>query len=321
VLESLILEIWMKAEKDLIIIGAGPGGMAAAQYGAKANLRVLLIEKMAPGGQALNIRDLENYPGIPEPVSGFEFSQKMEKQAESFGAEFITSSATGLKKEGDLFYITTSQGEISSFTVIMATGAKHRLLDVKGEKEYSGRGVSYCASCDGPFFKDKKILVVGGGDSACDEASFLSRLSKKIVMVHRKDRFRAQKSIAERVINNPRIKVKFNTIVKEIKGDFKVGSVVLENTLTGKEKEEKFDAVFIFIGALPQTSLIPDIKKDEGGFVITNQRMETEIPGLFAVGYLRSTPFRQLIVAAGEGTVASHCAAQHIDDIKGMTYI
>ena len=311
----------MTADKDLIIIGGGPGGMAAAQYGARANLKVLVIEEMAPGGQALNISDLENYPGIPEPISGFEFSQNMEKQAEAFGAEFLTASATEIKKDGDLFHISTTQGNYSAFTVILATGAKHRLLDIKGEKEFSGRGVSYCASCDGPFFKDKKILVVGGGDSACDEASFLSHLSKKIVMAHRKDRFRAQKSIAEKVLNNSRIKVKFNTVVKEIKGDFKVGSVVLENTLTGKTKEEKFDAVFIFIGSIPQTSLIPDVKKDDGGFVITNQRMETEISGLFAIGDLRATPFRQLIVAAGEGAVATHCATQHIDDINGMTYM
>ncbi|MCK5200309.1 MAG: thioredoxin-disulfide reductase [Spirochaetales bacterium] len=311
----------MKADKDLIIIGGGPGGMAAAQYGARANLKVLVIEEMAPGGQALNISDLENYPGIPEAISGFDFSQNMEKQAEAFGAEFITTSATEVKKDGDLFHIKTPQGDFASFAVIMATGAKHRLLDVTGEKDFSGRGVSYCATCDGPFFRDKKILVVGGGDSACDEASFLSNLSSRIVMVHRKDRFRAQKSLAERVINNKKIDVRFNTVVKEIKGDFKVTSVVLEDTKTGKVKEEKMDAVFVFIGSLPQTALIPDVKKDEGGFVLTNQRMETEIPGLYAVGDLRATPFRQLIVAAGEGAVATHCATQHIDDIKGMRYI
>jgi len=311
----------MKTDKDLIIIGAGPGGMAAAQYGARANLKVLVIEEMAPGGQALNISDLENYPGIPEPISGFEFSQNMEKQAETFGAEFLTASATKLTKNGDIFTVTTSNGEFTSLTVIMSTGAKPRLLNVKGEKEYSGRGVSFCATCDGPFFKDKKILVVGGGDAACDEASFLSNLSSKITMIHRKDRFRAQKSLADRVLKNKKIKVKFNTVVKEIKGDFKVGSVILKNTLTGKEKEEKFDAVFIFIGSLPQTSLIPNEKTDEGGFVITNQRMETETPGLFAVGDLRATPFRQVIVAAGEGAVATHCATQYIDDIKGMKYV
>ncbi len=311
----------MKADKDLIIIGGGPGGMAAAQYGARSNLKVLVIEEMAPGGQALNISDLENYPGIPEAISGFDFSQNMEKQAEAFGAEFITASATEIKKDGDLFHISTPKGNFTALAVIMATGAKHRLMDVTGEKEFSGRGVSYCATCDGPFFRDKKILVVGGGDSACDEASFLSNLSSKIVMVHRKDRFRAQKSLAERVLNNKKIDVRFNTVVKEIKGDFKVTSVVFENTKTGKVKEEKMDAVFIFIGSLPQTALIPDVKKDEGGFVLTNQRMETEIPGLYAVGDLRATPFRQLIVAAGEGAVATHCATQHIDDIKGMRYV
>ena len=311
----------MKTDKDLIIVGAGPGGMAAAQYGARANLKVLVIEQMAPGGQALNISDLENYPGIPEPISGFEFSQNMEKQAETFGAEFLTASATKLIKNGNIFTVTTSNGEFTSLAVIMSTGAKPRLLEVKGEKEYSGRGVSYCATCDGPFFKDKKILVVGGGDAACDEASFLSNLSSKITMIHRKDRFRAQKSLADRVMKNKKIKVKFNTVLKEIKGDFKVGSVILENTLTGKVQEEKMDAVFIFIGSLPQTSLIPDEKTDEGGFVITNQRMETETPGLFVVGDLRATPFRQVIVAAGEGAVATHCATQHIDDIKGMRYV
>jgi len=311
----------MNPDKDLIIIGGGPGGMAAAQYGARANLKVMVIEELAPGGQALNISDLENYPGIPETISGFDFSQNMEKQAASFGAEFLTGSAVKVEKKDDIFHVSTSEKEFTAYTVIMATGAKHRLLDIPGENEFSGRGVSYCASCDGPFFRDQNILVVGGGDAACDEAMFLSHLSSRITIIHRKNRFRAQKSIAERVLNNPRIEVKFNTVLKEIKGDFKVKKVVMENTLTGKTKQVKMDAVFIFIGSIPQTALIPDVKKDEGGFVITNQRMETETKGLFAVGDLRSTPFRQLVVAAGEGAVATHCATQHIDDIKGMKYV
>ena len=311
----------MNPDKDLIIIGGGPGGMAAAQYGARANLKIMIIEELAPGGQALNISDLENYPGIPETISGFDFSKNMENQAVNFGAEFLTASAVKVEKKENLFYVKTSEGNFTSFTVIMATGAKHRLLNIPGEKEFSGKGVSYCASCDGPFFTDQNILVVGGGDAACDEAMFLSHLSSKITIVHRKDRFRAQKSIAEKVLNNPQIKVKFNTVLKEIKGDFKVKKVLLENTLTGKTKQVKMDAVFIFIGSIPQTDLIPDVKKDKGGFVITNQRMETETKGLFAVGDLRATPFRQLIVAAGEGAVATHCATQHIDDIKGMRYM
>ncbi len=311
----------MNADKDLIIIGGGPGGMAAAQYGARANLKVLVIEEMAPGGQALNISDLENYPGISDPVSGFEFAQNMAKQAEAFGAEFLTASAEELKKENELFYVKTTAGTFTAPAVIMATGTRQKHLNIPGETEFSGRGVSYCATCDDPFFRDKKILVVGGGDSACDEVSFLSNLSDKVVIIHRKERFRAQKALAERVINNKNIEVRFNTVLKEITGDSRVKSVVLEDTVTGKIKKEKMDAVFVFIGSLPQTSLIPEIRKDNGGFVVTNQRMETEIPGLFAVGDLRATPFRQLIVAAGEGAVATHCASQHIDDIKGMRYI
>jgi len=310
----------MDVDRDLIIIGGGPGGMAAAQYGARANLNVLVVEEMAPGGQALIISDLENYPGIAETISGIDFAQLMEKQARNFGAEFLTATARSIKKEGDIFHIETSKGNFTSYAVILATGAKNKQLGAPGEKEFTGRGVSYCATCDGPFFKGKKILVVGGGDAACDEASYLSKLSDKIVMIHRRDRFRAQKALADRVLNNDNIDVRFNHILKEIKGTMKVESVVFENTKTGETYEEEMDAVFIFIGTIPQTALVPDLPKDEAGYVITDQCMETEVKGLYAVGDVRATPFRQVVVAAGEGAVATHCASQHIDDIKGMSY-
>ncbi len=311
----------MEPDKDLIIIGAGPGGLAAAQYGARANLKVLVIEEMAPGGQALVIDDLENYPGVSGHVSGIDFSQIMEKQAHDFGAEFLTATARNIKKENDIFYIETSKGSFTSYAVILSTGSKNKLLGIPGEKEFTGRGVSYCATCDGPFFKNKKILVVGGGDAACDEASYLSNLSDKIIMIHRRDRFRAQKALADRVLHNKNIEVRFNHILKEIKGTMKVSTVLFENTQTGETYEEDVDAVFIFIGTIPQTALVPDLQKDEAGYVITNQRMETETKGLYAVGDVRATPFRQVVVAAGEGAVATHCASQHIDDIKGMSYI
>ncbi len=310
----------MDVDRDLIIVGGGPGGIAAAQYAARANLNVLVIEEMAPGGQALIISDLENYPGIPETISGIDFAQMMEKQARNFGAEFLTASARSLKKEGDIFYVETSKGTFTSYAVIIATGAKNKLLGVPGEKEFTGRGVSYCATCDGPFFKDKKILVVGGGDAACDEASYLSNLSDKIIMIHRRDRFRAQKALADRVLNNKNIDVRFNHILKEIKGMMKVATVVLENTATGETYEEEMDAVFIFIGTIPQTKIVPDLPKDEAGYIVTDQCMETEVKGLYAVGDVRATPFRQVVVAAGEGAIATHCASQHIDDIKGMSY-
>lgn len=310
----------MQVDKDLVIIGGGAAGLSAAQYAARANLDVLVIEQMAPGGQCLIIGDLENYPGFPEPINGGEFAQLLETQAKNFGAEFLTATAKEIKKEGDIFTIETSKGPITTYAVIMSTGAQHRKLDIPGEKEFAGRGVSYCATCDGPFFKGKKMLVVGGGDAACDEASFLANLSDQIIMIHRRDRFRAQKSLADRVMKNPNIEVRFNTVAKEIKGDMKLKSVVLENTETGETYEEDMDAVFVFIGSIPQTKLVPDLPKDEAGYIITDQSMETEMKGLFAAGDVRATPFRQLVVSAGEGAVATHCATQRIDAIKGQAY-
>lgn len=307
-------------DKDLIIIGGGAAGLSAAQYGARANLRTLIFEEMAPGGQALLIDHLENYPGYATPKSGFEFAQDMHQQAEKFGAEFVTDTVLSLKKEGELFILETSGGTMTASTVILATGAKHRTLEVPGEAEFTGRGVSYCATCDGPFFKGKKMIVVGGGDAACDEAQFLGKLSDKIVMVHRRDRFRAQKALADRVLGNSNIEVRFNTIVTEIKGAAKVGSVVFQRTDTGETYEEAADAVFVFIGSIPQTSLVPDAQTDESGSVVTDQRMESSIKGLFVAGDVRASPFRQIVVAAAEGAIAAHSASQYIDDLKGEAY-
>jgi thioredoxin reductase (NADPH) len=309
-------------EKDLVIIGGGIAGLTAAQYGARSNLSTLVIEEMAPGGQALLIADLENYPGFPEPVNGFQFSMDMHKQAQKFGAEFLTASVKGIVKEGNTFQIETSKEKVEAKTVVIATGAKHRHLGVPGEEEFSGKGVSYCATCDGPFFKNKKMLVVGGGDAACDEANYLANLTDQVVMIHRRDRFRAQKAVAAKVLNNPNIDVRFNTVVQEIKGDeTKLNAVSLSNTETGEVKNEEFDAVFIFVGSIPQTQLVPHIEKDEAGYIKTDKNMETSVKGLFAVGDVRDTPFRQLIVAASDGAIAAHNAAGYIDDLKGEAYI
>ena len=310
-----------QADKDLIIIGGGAAGLSAAQYGARSGLNTLLIEESAPGGQALLIDDLENYPGFDTKVSGYDMALKFQKQAEKFGAEFQYISVNSIKKEDELFYIDTNNGTISSYALIIATGAKHRHLGVKGETQLGGRGVSYCATCDGPFFRNKKILVVGGGDAACDEAMFLSKLSDKVVQIHRRDRFRAQKAIGDRVLNNPNIEVKFNKTCKEIKGEGKVQSVLLEDAITGKITEEDFDAVFIFVGMIAQTKLVKDLVKfDEIGYIITDKFMSSSKPGLFAAGDVRDTPFRQVITAASDGAVASHCASTYIDEIKGQSY-
>jgi thioredoxin reductase (NADPH) len=246
---------------DLLIIGAGPAGLTAAQYGARANLNVLVIERLSPGGQALLIDVLENYPGNVErtdaegnvcagPRTGFEFSQDMHRQAEAFGASFLSEAVSELRKEDNLFTVVLSGGEYrKAHAVILATGAAHRNLDIPGEAHFLGRGVSHCATCDGAFFRNKKIFVVGGGDAACDDAQYLSRLSSHVTLVHRRDRFRAQKALAERVLHNQNIEVRFNTIIKEIKGEQKLSSVTLEQE--GRVYEEAADAVFIFSGTIP----------------------------------------------------------------------
>jgi len=307
---------------DLVILGAGAAGMGAAQYGARANLKTLVIEEMAPGGQALLIDRLENYPGLPEPVDGYTWSETMRAQAVEFGAEIMASSVSSVCKEGEHFVVETGDGPIMAKAIIVATGAKHRHLGVTGESEYAGRGVSYCATCDGPFFKGKRMVVVGGGDSACDEAMFLAKLADRVIMVHRKDRFRAQKSVAARVLANQKIEVRFDTVVEEIKGEKSVSAVSLRNLKTGEVYSEPASAVFVFVGSIPQTEGLPaDLAKDETGSIITDDRMETNIPGLFAAGDVRATPFRQVITAVSDGAVSAHCAAQYIDEMEGKAYL
>ena len=325
-------------EADLVIIGAGPAGLSAAQYGARANLKVVVLEQMAPGGQALNIDILENYPGNiaradNPPRTGFEFSQDLHKQAEEFGAQFIMERAAAISKEEDSFTVTLDCGnKFTAPALILATGAERRKLGINGETEFYGRGVSYCATCDGPFFKNKRILVVGGGDAACDEAQYLSHLTDKLTLVHRKSMFRAQRSLAERTLANPNIDVRFNTMLLEIAGETKVTSVVLAGPQHGGTSaestnaaryEEPMDAVFIFAGSVPQTSLVKELSVtlDETGYVTTNQSMASSVPGLFAAGDVRSSPFRQVVVAAGEGAVAAHSAAMYLDSIKGVRYV
>ena len=323
----------MQTNIDLLIIGAGPAGLTAAQYGARSNLSVIVLEQMAPGGQALLIDILENYPGIAPGKTGFEFGEDLRRQAKEFGAKFLSETAQSLSKDGETFTITLGSGQkLSAPAVILATGAQQRTLDIPGEKEFSGRGVSYCATCDGPFFKNKKIFVVGGGDAACTEAQYLSRLSSQVIHIHRRERFRAQKALADRVLGNPNIQVRFNTVMKEIKGTGgsggKVASVTLETTQGGKSAiaEENADAVFIFSGAVPQTSLVSGEQgglkadRDEAGYVITDGRMAASVPGLFAAGDVRTSPFRQVITAAGDGATAAHCAAVYIEGLKGQTY-
>ncbi len=307
---------------DIIIIGGGPAGLSAAQYASRANLTAYVIEEMAPGGTTLLVDDLENYPGFDEPISGFELSDKFAKQAEKFGAKIELSTVEAITHNSDgSFNVKTSDEDYNVPVVIMATGAKKKEIQAPGEKEYQGRGVSYCATCDGPFFRNKKILVVGGGDSAVGESLFLSKISDKVTIIHRKDRFRAQRSLASMVEHDPHIETRFMTTLNEIKGDgTKVTSASLHNIETNLDYEEEFDAVFVFIGAIPKTALVPFAATDDDGFLMTNELMRTDIPGLYAVGDVRNGPFKQIVTAASDGAVAAHAAAEYIDELKGQIY-
>ena len=307
-------------EYDLIIIGSGPAGLSAAQYGARANLKTLVIENGSTGGQVLNINEFVNYPGVFPAVSGVDFINTMVEQAKSFGTEILTSTVSSIDKIKNQFIVKTDKGDFKSFALVIATGAAHRKLGVPGEKELTGMGVSYCATCDGPFFKNRKVVVIGGGDSACDEATYLATLASEVTIIHRKASLRAQKAVADKVLNNPKIKVIFNTVVKEIKGKYKVDELVLGNTETKEESTLKADGVFIFIGMIPQTDLVEMLPKDEGGYIKTNENMETAIKGMYCVGDIRSKLFRQVVTATSDGATAAFSAGLYIRELKNEVY-
>ena len=301
---------------DYIIIGAGVAGLASAQYAARGGLKTLVIDVSIPGGQALTIPNLENYPGLFPAISGTQFCVNMKSQAESFGAEIIQTEVNSIDKVGNVFRIETRKEKFKSYTVLIATGAHHRKLGVPGENELEGRGVSYCATCDGPFFKKKKIFVIGGGDSACDEAMYLSTLSDDITLVHRRDKLRAQKAVADRLLANPKVKVLFNSKVKEIKGEGRVQSVMIESTVDAAVTEHPCDAVFIFAGMDPVTSLVEMLPKDDAGYIKTDEGMQTMMKGLFAAGDIRSKSFRQVVTAVSDGAIAAHSAGEFLMKLK-----
>ena len=292
---------------DILIVGAGPGGMSAAQYGARAGYSTLVLDPMGPGGQLLYIDAIENYPGAGE-TSGYLLSEAMEKQCASFGVEMDYGAVSSISKEGNLFVSQTDIGEVESKAVILATGASHRHLGVKGEEEYRGMGVSYCATCDGPFFRGKKVVVAGGGDTALTDALYLSKLCSTVTIVHRREEFRAQKALQDKIAKVGNISTVMGRNIVEIKGD---GSSVKEVVLDGGETIEA-DGVFVFIGTVPNSSLVERIAKTENGFVVTDDSMETTLPGLFACGDVRNTTFRQVVTAASDGAKAAHGADEYI---------
>lgn len=302
----------LEADKfDYVIIGAGCAGLASAQYAARGGLSVLVLDVAGAGGQVLQIADLENYPGVFPAVDGATYMMTMQKQAESFGAKIVQAQVLSIDKTGGSFIVKTKKASYEATCLCIATGAIHRNLEVPGEKELSGRGVSYCATCDGPFFRNKKIVVVGGGDSACSEAIYLSTISSDVSIIHRRDKFRAQQAVIDKMLEAG-VKPVYDSVVKSINGEGRVQSVTIENVKTGEQSELSTDAVFIFTGMLPQTDLVEMLPKDPSGYILTDENMETSVPGLFAAGDVRSKPFRQVVTAVSDGAIAAHVASERI---------
>ena len=302
----------LETEKfDYVIIGAGCAGLASAQYAARGGLSVLVLDVAGAGGQGLQISELENYPGVFPTVKGPALMSVMEEQAKSFGAEIQMVQVTSIDKSGSNYIVPCRNKTFEAPCLCIATGAIHRNLGVPGEKEFAGRGVSYCAVCDGPFFRNRRIVVVGGGDSACSEAVYLSTLSKDVKIIHRRDSFRAQKAVVDKMLAAG-VEPVYDTVVKSINGSAKVESLTLKNVKTGEESTLECDAVFIFAGMLPQASLVEMLPKDEGGYIITNDKMETSMPGLFAAGDVRSKSFRQVVTAVSDGAIAANSAKEFL---------
>lgn len=297
---------------DLVIIGGGAAGLSAALYGARAKLSVLLFDNSGGGGQLMQISNLENYPGIFPPVSGFDLADAFQRQATSFGAEIKQEEVNALEKNDGEFFIKTDKSTYTTKAVILATGAKHRKLEVKGEAQFTGKGVSYCAICDGAFFRNKHVVVVGGGNSALTETLFLLQFVNRVTLVHRRDEFRADRINVERVLADNRVTIEYDSILKEIKGENKVSSVILENVKNAAQKEIQADGVFVFVGMTPESSLSCGAQKNKGGYIITDSKMRTNVEGFYAVGDVRDTVLRQLVTAASDGAIAALDANEYI---------
>jgi thioredoxin reductase (NADPH) len=306
---------------DLTIVGGGPGGLSAAIYAMRAAMKTVLVERSAPGGQINLSNEVENYPGF-EHIGGAELSMKLAEHARSYGLEEIGEEVTAVEPGLDHHTVRLGDGRsLRSHAVILATGGSPRKLGIPGEEDYYGQGVSYCAVCDGFFFRGKEVIVVGGGDSACEEALYLAKLASKVYLVHRRDALRASMILQQRVKADCNIEVLWNSVLTEIKaGDQGVHSVTLQDTQTRELRDMPIDGVFIFIGFVPNNQLVPaGVRLNAEGFVTTDEKCQTSIPGIFAVGDLRERYARQIVLAAGDGCLAALAGAHYVETRKAKT--
>jgi len=308
---------------DVIIVGGGPGGLSAGIYAMRAALKTVLIEKGVSGGQVTMSDEVENYPGF-EHTSGAELSMKFVQHAESYGLEMRNQEVTEIEPGMDWHKVHLDDGQIlKAHAVIMATGGSPRKLGIPGEDDYYGKGVSYCAVCDGFFFKDKTVIVVGGGDTAAEEALYLAKLAKKVYIAHRRDELRASKILQKRVLDDCNIEMLWNTVLTEILADETgVVGTRLKDTQTAEERTLDVDGVFVFIGFVPNNQIVPaGIKKNADGYVMTNENCETAISGIYAIGDLREKTFRQIVISAADGSVAALASAHHVELRKGSAEV
>jgi thioredoxin reductase (NADPH) len=297
---------------DVVIIGSGPAGLTAGLYSGRARLKTLILDKGLPGGELLNTERIEDYPGFDE-ITGRELATRLEAQARKFGAHIAMDKAIEVAPAGDAKRVVTAGGSYTAGSVIVAAGGKPKKLDVPGEAELAGRGVSSCAICDGPFFQDQTVAVVGGGNAAVEEADYLTRFAKKVSIIHRRREFRAQRIVQERALSNPRIEVLWNTVVTEISGEQAVRAVRVRDVEGRGERELEVAGVFIFVGFTPN-HIKEHAQHDQAGFFLTDDRMRTSVPGLFAVGDIRAQPVRQITNAVADGTVAAIMAEKNLTE-------
>ena len=303
----------MANEYDVLIIGGGLAGLTAGIYAARYGLHTAIIEQMMGGAQIINLEKIENFPGFPEGISGAELGPAAQEQAMDSGAEFIMAEANNVSNDGDYKVVHSDAGDYLAKTVIMAAGSSLRKMGIPGEDEFYGRGVSHCATCDGPMFMGETVGVVGGGDSAADEALTLTEYACKVMLFHRRDEFRAQKVLQDRLIRNPKVEIVWNALVQEIIGEDTVSGVQIRNHITNFEETIRLTGMFVYVGLEPNSALVNDVAKtDNSGHIQVNLSMETSLPGLYAVGDIRQNSASQLVTAAGDGATAAISAFQYI---------
>lgn len=299
--------------KDLVIIGGGPAGLTAGLYAARGALDTILFERGMPGGQAAATERIENYPGFPEGIDGIDLAMKMAEQAQRFGCEIIYSDIEKVDRHEQGFKITYMDGELLAKTIIVATGAKPKFLGVKGEQEFHGRGVSYCATCDGAFFRDATLAVIGGGDAAVEEAMFLTKFAAKVYIVHRRGELRATKILQTRAFENPKLEFVWHSVLEAVQGEQKVTGVLLKDVRNDEKRELPVDGVFVYVGTQANSSLIKDlVQLDENGYVMANEDTSTGVPGLYVAGDLRQKTLRQVVTAAADGAIAAIQAEKYL---------